>query len=478
MLLLTKPVPSTLRQLLVIAAAGIVAAVASAPAAGEMSLDPAERYSLDNGLTVILQRDTRVPEVAVWMAVHVGARDEPTGYAGLAHMVEHMLFRESTHTGRLGISGILATIGAEGMNGTTSDDVTSYFYVIPAHKLPQALWIEAERLAFTLPAMSEATFAVEREVVLNERRERGLTGRANVRDILYRSIYPESHIYHAVASEATDEEAFTLDHVRWFVQRWYRPDNATLTLVGDFDVTRVKQTIERYFGDIRPRGARPERAAVDPVELVGQAQLFVSVPRLRPLVTITWNVPCEGDACGGGLVLLREILAGDDAARLPMALVDRAGIASDVAMSIDRRGSHALVSIGIEVTAGEVPRRCVAAVDEVIAEIQSQAPTQERLVAARLGLATSVIAAFEPVLPRAQALSEESDVSGADVLYDPEALLDTLRDITPEDISDLARRTLPLDRRVVLYEQPNRSEESSGRLVRQIGSARGAEDRP
>ena len=442
--------------------------------ASGFTLPPPERYTLENGLEVILQQDLRQPTVAVVMSYRVGSRDDPAGYAGLAHMVEHMTFRGSRHLEPLQMLSALERAGARDANAATHPDWTAFYSVLPASQVPLALWLESERMAFTLEAMTQEGFELEREVVRNERRQRGGLG-SRVPDFVNHALYPQGHVYHAVASDETAEETFTLDHVRWFYQHWYRPDTATLTLVGSFDPDRARAEIAQYFGPIRAPTAAPPRAPAPVVGLVGQAQLDVWLDDRRDRVSIAWSAPCVIAECGAELLMLESVLVGTSESPLESALVGRGKPASAISLDISPYETHTRVTLDVDVALGEDPKRVVAVTDRILGDLRG-AVSEAELRGARIALATHLTAAFEPLLSRAFALTHYRLPGRAGTLYDPAVQLERVDAFALSDLEDAARRYLPLDRRVVVYQRQRRGAAGEGELGRVVGRALPAQD--
>ena len=214
-----------------------------------------EKYTLGNGLEVILRDDGRAPIAAVNLRYHVGPANEAGGRTGFAHLFEHMMFQGSGHTGPDTHMARLEAVGATGVNASTDFDYTDYTEDVPSNALELALWLESDRMGFLLDTLDQARLSNQQQVVRSERRENiesvpyGLSHEA-----VYRNLFPEGHPYHAaVIGSHEDIQAARLTDVRDFFARYYVPNNATLTIVGDIDVPATKAMIEKYFATI-PRG--------------------------------------------------------------------------------------------------------------------------------------------------------------------------------------------------------------------------------
>lgn len=221
----------------------------SAPAAPlELEI---ERHTLGNGLRVVLHRDPSLPLVAVNLWYHVGSKNEGPGRTGFAHLFEHLLFQGSEHVGTNDHFRYVQLAGGVA-NGSTWYDRTNYYEVLPSHRLDLALWLESDRMGFFLPAITQEKLDNQREVVINERRQKVDNqpyGRAFER--LQELLYPEGHPYRwPVIGYVDDLVAADLDDVRHFFETFYAPNNAVLTLAGDVDYGRALERIEAYFGDL------------------------------------------------------------------------------------------------------------------------------------------------------------------------------------------------------------------------------------
>jgi zinc protease len=282
---------------------------------------PFTKYTLDNGLDVLVHEDHSLPIVAVNVWYHVGSKNEVPGRTGFAHLFEHLMFEGSQHYDR-GYFHPLQEAGAA-LNGSTNADRTNYWEVVPGNALDLALWMESDRMGYLLPALTEAKFSNQREVVLNERRQNyenrpyGLAGMAIVS-----ALYPADHPYHWLTIGGADDiRAAHIDDVRAFFQRYYHPANASLALAGDIDPEMGFLLAEEYFGEI-PAGEKPARVSVPaPAPPPADVKLVLEDRVELPRVYMAWHSPAlfaEGDA---ELDLVAEVLASGKTSRLYRALV-------------------------------------------------------------------------------------------------------------------------------------------------------------
>jgi zinc protease len=324
---------------------------------------PFIKHTLENGLDVLVHEDHGVPIVAVNVWYHVGSKNEVPGRTGFAHLFEHLMFEGSQHYDR-GYFHPLQEAGAA-LNGSTNADRTNYWEVVPTNALDLALWMESDRMGYLLPALTEAKFENQRDVVLNERRQNyenrpyGMAGMAIVG-----ALYPPDHPYHWLTIGASEDlRAAGIDEVRAFFQRYYHPRNASLALAGDVNPEVATRLAERYFAEI-PGAPRPARVSPSPVTPPEHEIRLVLEDRVElPRLYIAWHSPplfSEGDA---ELDLVADLLANGKTSRLYRALVYELRIATEVAASQNSREAGSF----FQVVATAAPGRMLAEVERAIA---------------------------------------------------------------------------------------------------------------
>jgi predicted Zn-dependent peptidase len=232
---------------LALAAVALLGMERSAAAWGP-ACEKTERFTLGNGVEVVLLREARLPMVAVVSSVHVGARDDPPGYEGLAHYVEHLTFGGSPQFPSA--MDLYEQIGATGLNATTTADTTDYHALVPSSQIERALWIEARRLGIGLNTIADEKAVSEQRVLLREHQARnGYEPGYILAKATYTELYPAAdHPYHSMFPSPESIERLTLGGARWFFGQHYRTDATRLVLVGDFEPGAVKALIEKYFG--------------------------------------------------------------------------------------------------------------------------------------------------------------------------------------------------------------------------------------
>jgi zinc protease len=381
---------------------------------------PFERYTLPNGLTVILSQDRATPTVAVNVWYHVGSKNEVPGRTGFAHLFEHVMFTGSGHV-PYGLHDKL-TEGVGGTNnGTTSNDRTTYYETIPSNYLESALWIEADRMGFLLDTLDLAKLNAQRDIVKNERRQsldNQPYGRAG--ELLSQATYPSSHPYSwDVIGSMEDLSAASEEDVKSFFRLYYAPNNAFLSIVGDFDPAQAKTWVAKYFDGV-PRGRAITRPAVGPVKLTEEKRLVfedhVQVPRLY----VQWPTVGENSDDQYALDVLGAILTGPRTARLTKALVFEQQAAANVSAG---QGSNEDVGEFLIVITPRPEHSLTdleAAADSVIENMKTEGPTAEEIQKAVAGEELSFIRGLESNLNKAMTLSDGAGFHGDPAFFKTE----------------------------------------------------------
>jgi len=232
-------------------------AAASSAATASIPEIPFERFTLKNGLTLIVHEDHKAPVVAVNVWYHVGSKDETPGKTGLAHLFEHLMFGGSEHFDQDYIKA-LETLGATELNGTTDQDRTNYFQTVPVSALDRVLWLESDRMGHLLGSLTQAKLDRQRAVVQNEKREWEDMPYGKADNLIAESTFPAGHPYSwdPIGSMA-DLDAATLEDAKEWFRNHYGAANATLVVAGDVRAGEVREKVERYFGHIPPGAPRP-----------------------------------------------------------------------------------------------------------------------------------------------------------------------------------------------------------------------------
>jgi predicted Zn-dependent peptidase len=426
---------------------------------------PVRTTHLANGLEVVLHEDHRTPIVAVDVWYHVGSKDEQPGRFGFAHLFEHVMFQGSKHVPEDTYFRYLERAGASNVNGSTSDDRTNYFETVPKNQLELALWLESDRMGFLLDHVDEKTFAGQRDVVKNERRQNYENAPYGMLPIyLAEALFPPAHPYHHVAiGSPEDLDRASLEDVKQFFRTWYVPNNATLVVAGDIDPEQALKLVEQYFGPI-PAGAPLAHAQAADVQLAGVERLQIEAGVQLPRLVLAWVTPAffaKGDA---ELDLLAKVLAGSKTSRLYKRLVYDDQIAQDV--SAFQASGQLASRFEIVATAkpGHTPDELLAAIDQELARVRDAGVEAVELERARTDFLASQAFGLEKEGTRADRINEYAHFAG-----DPGFLP---RDIaryegaSAESVRDAARSLIPAGKRVEAVVLPTKGAPLAGRLVR------------
>jgi len=322
-----------------------------------------EKYTLPNGLEVILHEDHSTPIVAVNTWYHVGSGDEKPGRTGFAHLFEHIMFMGSEHVPVGVFDKELEAAGGDN-NGSTTEDRTNYYEVVPSNALPLALWLDSDRMGFLLPTMDLPKVDLQRDVVKNERRQSVDNvpyGRSE--EVILAALYPKGHPYSwSVIGSMADLSAASLDDVKNFFRTYYAPNNATLTIAGDFDPASVKTLVRQYFGDI-PRGpALPARPTVPAVTLAKDTFLVMEDKVQLPRAFYNWPTVKLFASDDAALDVLASVLTSGKNSRLYKKLVYDMQIAQNVRAS--QQSSRLAGYFQIDVT--PKPGQSLASIDGIV----------------------------------------------------------------------------------------------------------------
>ncbi|HUR21866.1 MAG TPA: pitrilysin family protein [Vicinamibacterales bacterium] len=350
---------------------------------------PFTKHSLGNGLQVVVHEDHHLPIAAVNIWYHVGSKNEAPGRSGLAHLFEHLMFKGAQHQPR-GFFEPLQEAGGS-LNGSTSADRTNYWSVVPNGAMELALWMEADRMGWLVPALSAERFETEREVVLNERRQSydnrpyGLASFA-----LSEAIYPADHPYHwPTIGYPSDLRAATVEDARAFFERYYHPANASLTVAGDVRTDDVLETVERLFGDI-PAGPAVARLPVTPVSAVSRRLLLedrVELPRLY-LMFPSPELFAEDDAV---LDVTADLVANGRTSRLYRTLMHDKRRAAGLGAGQGSREMGSLFQVVATAAPDVTLEELRVAIMDELGRLTNEGPTEGELDRARVNAEASFL---------------------------------------------------------------------------------------
>jgi zinc protease len=411
-----------------------------------------EKYTLKNGLTVLLSEDHRLPQVAVDVWYHVGAANQTPGRSGFAHLFEHMMFAGSKHVQPSPIQA-LERIGGSQFNGTTNWDRTNYFEVVPSNELPAGLWLEADRMGYLLDTLDDQKLKIQRDVVSNEKRqntENRPYGMAQQR--LCDLLFPKPHPYYeCVIGDIADVQAAQPADVRNFFRQFYGPQNASLALVGDFDSKVAKEMVEKYFGSI-PRGPDVKPPEVPQPDIQGIVkETFEDKLAELPRLILAWKGVRQftDDEPAGDI--LGEVLGSGRTSRLYKAMVFDKQLASGVNAGNSTLGIAGWFQITVTASKGKEIPDLLPVVESLVREVQENGVTAEEVARAKRNLEAGRMRELERVGGfggRADLLNTYQTFLG-DPGYLPRDLA-RYRAVTPAAVQAFAKKYLVSDKRIEL----------------------------
>ena len=364
-----------------------------------------ESFKLDNGLTVIVHEDKKVPMVAVNVWYHVGSKNEKLGKTGFAHLFEHLMFN-GTENYNSEYFEPFEKIGATDQNGTTNSDRTNYFQNVPTNALDLALWMESDRMGHLLGVVSQEKLDEQRGVVQNEKRqgENQPYGKAFTR--INESAFPKGHPYSwSTIGSMDDLNAASLEDVQDWFKTYYGPNNAVLALAGDIDLETAKLKVAKYFGDI-PSGPpliKPEKWIAKRSEEKREV-MFDDVPQAR--IYKIWNVPERDTEAAAHFDLASSVLVGGKNSPLYKELVYDKQIATSVSSFYYDREIAGLFFIIADVVAGVDPALVETAMDDVMGDFIKKGPNAKLLKAEK----TKTLAGFIRGIQRIGGFGGKSDL--------------------------------------------------------------------
>jgi zinc protease len=415
-----------------------------------------QKFTLPNGLDVILSQDHRLPMVAVDLWYHVGPANEMAGRTGFAHLFEHMMFQCSKHVGCDTYIKDLEAAGASDFNGTTGFDRTNYFETLPANQLELALWLESDRMGYLLDTLDQASLSNQQDVVRNERRQSfENTPYGPAEETLVHMLYPKDHPYYAdVIGSHADIQAAKLEDVKSFFKQYYTPNNASLAIVGDFDAAKTKALVQKYFGTLKRGPAVPPITATTPT-ITSERQADVAVSAQLPRVYVAWLTPAiykPGDADAD---MAASILGGGRSSRLYKKLVYELRIAQDVTAYQQSLMLGSMFQIEATASPGHTAAELENALDAELEAFRTKAPDAAEVDRARNGIETRMISGLQ----RLGGFGGVADQLNAynHYLHTPDYLqkdVQRYQAVTPQSLLAFARTYLQPNARVVIRATP------------------------
>ncbi|GAC1656121.1 MAG: pitrilysin family protein [Gemmatimonadaceae bacterium] len=416
---------------------------------------PIESYRLANGLRVTLSEDHTAPIVAVNVWYHVGSANERPGRTGFAHLFEHMLFQGSENVGANEHFELVQRAGGT-LNGTTWLDRTNYFETVPSHQLGIALWLEADRMGRLLPAMTQQKLDTQRDVVKNERRwsvDNQPYGTSWER--LPALAFPSEHpFHHSLMGSMDDLSAATLEDVATFFRTYYTPDNAVLTIAGDFDPAEAKSLVERYFGSIPCGNGRPPLPDMHvPPTFGGARREVVEDDVALPRLFLASRSPVFGSDDYYAASICAAVLGLRKGSRLYQTLARERQLCTDVhAFTYDLAKGSDLLVIDATANAGVPADVLETAVNGELDRIHDGGVTTAEVGRASALIETELVSALQSAEDRADRLSLFQTYFGQ-----PELVNDQLAryaNVSADQVTRYAHERLGRENRVSLLYVP------------------------
>lgn len=355
-----------------------------------------DRFTLSNGLTVLVHTDHSTPSVFVGTWYKTGSRDEPPGKTGFAHLFEHLMFQSTAHRPQEFMDA-LKQIGAIDANGVTRTDDTAYFETVPTNALDTVLWLESDRMGYLDGGITQALLDEQRRVVLNEKRQGELRPEDQAWRHFLGAFYPADHPYaHPTIGSTADIEGATLDDVKHWFRTHYGAGNAVLVLSGDIDLATAREKVTRYYGGIR-RGDPISRPLqwTPPLNQTRRDVLYGAFA--QPGLSRSWAIPSDDPHALTLLQLAARAMTGRQDAPLVKALVTDARVATGVSASVAESQLGSVLSISVGVRPGVSPDAAARALDAALRDYAARGPAPERLQAIVAGSDTQLRRGMENI---------------------------------------------------------------------------------
>jgi zinc protease len=436
-----------------LAASVLAVSLHAVPVAAETAPNiPFEKYRLANGLEVILSQDKTLPLVAVDIWYHVGAANEEPGRTGFAHLFEHMMFTGTKHIARGVAEKLLEGVGGTDSNASTSFDRTNYYDTVPSNQLELALWTHADRMGYLLDSLDQTALSNQQDVVRNERRQ-SVENRPYgiVDEAIFHALFPPGHPYRPeIIGSHLDIQEASLGDIRDFFKHYYRPNNATLTLVGDFDTAAAKRLVQKYFGSFRRGPEVPQPSVVTPA-LTSEKRLTVTDRIELERLDLAWLTAPRFKPGDAELAIAGYILAGGKSSRLFKKLVYDLQVAQEVSASQDPYALTSIFEIEAVARSGHTAAELQPLIDAELDRLASEPPAEAEVESARNQIERSLYQSLQKVGGsggRADLLNTYNHYTG-DPGYLPKDVERYSR-VTPADVQRVVREVLRKDARVVV----------------------------
>ena len=409
-----------------------------------------KEYKLKNGLRIVLSEDHSAPTYSIAVTYNVGSRDEKPGRTGFAHLFEHMMYQGSENVGKGEHMSLIQNNGGS-MNGTTNNDRTVYFEMLPANQMDLGLFVEADRMKSLV--ISQANLDNQRNAVQEERRL-GVDNRpyGKTFEVLFDTAFDDFGYKHSTIGSMEDLNAASVEDVQAFFKRYYAPNNAVVAIVGDFKSEEVLKKMEKYFGSIPSQPAPPQPDVAEPQQRGERHKIIEDQFAQIPRVDIAFKTPAANLPDVYALDLLSDVLGGGESSRFYQSLVKEKELAvQTVAFLNQQRGTSLAIFIGIARPGKEV-LELEKAMESEIARLQSDLITEAELARVKMKMKTTHYARIRSSLTRAMELSDNA------VSFNDPGRLNTFEQqyqkVTREDVQRVAKQYLSEANRTVVVTMP------------------------
>jgi zinc protease len=393
------------------------------------------RATLDNGLRVVMNQDDTVPTVAVSVYYDVGSRNEVQGRSGFAHLFEHMMFQGSANVGKGEHFSLIINRGGSA-NGTTSNDRTNYFETLPSNELALGLWLEADRMRSL--SITQENFENQRMTVMEERRQRidnqpYIPSMLRINELAYGDYWQYAH---STIGDMQDLIDAPLEAVQEFFDMYYAPNNAVLSISGDFDKDEAMQLANTYFGDIPARQTPVYAEPAPPDQAAERNETMYDGNATLPAFHIAYHIPPNRSPDHYALEILALVLGDGESSRLYQTLVKEKEICQDVVVGTDDRRGPDLFSTWAVMASGHAPKEAQAVVLAELQSIAAKGVGERELEKAKNRIHAAFVFGLQSNMSRSQHLAEYELYWGDANLLKLE--LDHYLSVSMEDIQRVA----------------------------------------
>jgi predicted Zn-dependent peptidase len=428
------------------------------PATTQVELQVIQK-KLANGLRIVMNPDHTVPTVAVAIYYDIGSRNEERGRSGFAHLFEHMMFQGSKNVGKGEHFQLIMNRGGS-VNGTTSDDRTNYFETLPSHELALGLWLEADRMKSL--AITQDNFENQRQTVMEERRQSYdnrpyMQSMLRINELAFGDYFPYAH---STIGDMQDLRSAPLAAVQEFFNTYYVPNNAVVSIAGDFEPDAALKLVEQYFGDIKPGSPRPFSVADPAPQTAERRESMIDPLAELPAFHISFHIPKDREPDHYPLEMLASVLSDGESSRLYQKLVKEKEILQEIQVSTDGRRGPDLFSFWAICAEGKEPEAARKLILDELKAVAQKGITPRELEKAKNRMRAEFVFGLESNLERATRLAEFETFHGDAKLLLAE--LDRYQKVTADDVKRVAGQYFAPTNRTLLDVLPPKAATAPG----------------